>query len=386
VRGDGRVFQRGAAWWIAYYAPKDGRSVEQREPAMIAGRTGAAPRPARTEGEARRLLKLRLREVAVHRSGLRPFQGPTQERVPFEDLLAALERDYEVRGLHSLASLRSHLKHVHRYFANDKALAITTPRLRDFVAHQQREGVAAASIHRQLEAVRRAFRLAADSNVVTFTPAIPSISVKNARQGFLSRADFEALVSQLGEYQGRGDEKRFVLDADVADFTEWSWWTGMRKGESASLTWEAFDRETWTLRLHARDAKTGHGRALALVGPLRAIIERRIAARRLDCPLIFHRAGEAVAEFRKAWASAVKRAGLVGVRFHDLRRSAIRNMVRGGTDPAVAMKISGHRTRAVFDRYNIVSEADLADAMTRTAAYVDTLPTERKVEPMETTA
>jgi integrase len=155
----------------------------------------------------------------------------------------------------------------------------------------------------------------------------------------------------------------------------------MRKGEIGALTWEALDRDgnRWTLRLHAKDAKTGHGRALALEGPLRDVIERRLAARRLDCPLIFHRDGEPIREFRKAWASALRRAGLRGLRFHDLRRSAVRNMVRAGVDPAIAMKVSGHWTRAVFDRYNIVSEDDLRDAMLKTASYVSTLPTERTV-------
>jgi integrase len=215
-----------------------------------------------------------------------------------------------------------------------------------------------------LKAIRRSFRLAGTS--IAFAPEIPTVTVRNARQGFLSRADFEAVVSNL-------------LDADLIDFTEWSWWTGMRKGESARLTWEAFDRETWAMRLHARDAKTGQGRTLALAGPLRKIIERRIAARRLDCPLIFHRDGATIAEFRKSWASAIKRAGLSGVRFHDLRRSAIRNLVRAGVDPAVVMKISGHRTRAVFDRYNIVSEEDLAQAMEKVGDYVSALPRERKV-------
>jgi integrase len=355
-------------WWIAYYAPKNGRSVEHREPALLADRDGEAPRPAKTEGEARRLLKLRLREVAVHKAGLRPFQGPRQEKVSFEDLLRSVERDYEIRGLKSVRQLKSHLAHVRAYFGDDRALGVTTERLRDFVAHRQKAGSKPASIKRQLEAIRRAFTLATEAGTVTYAPAIPSLTVQNARQGFLSRADFEALLGSM-------------TDADVRDFADWGFWTGMRKGEIASLTWDTLDRDgnRWTLRLHAKDAKTGHGRALALEGPVRAVVERRLAARRLDCPFIFHRAGEPIGEFRKAWATALRRAGLRGLRFHDLRRSAVRNMVRAGVDPAIAMKVSGHRTRAVFDRYNIVSEDDLRDAVLKTASYVSTLPTERTV-------
>jgi integrase len=81
-----------------------------------------------------------------------------------------------------------------------------------------------------------------------------------------------------------------------------------------------------------------------------------------------------IKEFRKSWASATKKAGVPGKRFHDLRRSGIRNMVRAGVPERIAMVVSGHRTRAVFDRYNIVSEDDIRQAVQRTGQYLESVP------------
>ena len=89
-------------------------------------------------------------------------------------------------------------------------------------------------------------------------------------------------------------------------------------------------------------------------------------------------------EFRKAWKSACKAPRLTGKLLYDLRRTAVRNMIRGGVDPSVAMKISGHRTRSMLDRYNIIDERDLREAMEKTARYVESLPATTHVVPLHT--
>jgi integrase len=354
-RGDGWVYYRAdcSKWWIGYHH----RGRDFREP-------GGA-----TEPEATRRLKARLKEIAGDR-----FVGPREERVLVDSLLDSLELHLVNRGARSVRKVKSHLKAVRAFFGTMRAIDLSTHDCEVYTAQQLAAGKARATVNRELELLRQSFRLAARTTPprVTRVPFVPMLKVENARQGFLSRADFEALLAALA-------------DPDVRDFVEWGWWTGMRKGEVAKLTWEMFDRETWTMNLDPRAAKTGRGRVLALEGPLRTIVERRLKARRLDCALVFHRTskgepGQPVRAFDRQWRAALDEAKLPpGLLFHDLRRSAIRNMVRGGVDPTIAMRISGHTTASTFRRYNIVSTDDLRDAVKRTAAYVLTLPAERNV-------
>lgn len=139
--------------------------------------------------------------------------------------------------------------------------------------------------------------------------------------------------------------------------------------------------------LRAENSKTRKAEAVPLEGELFGIIERRRAAAILQddhggsrfAEYVFHRKGEPVGDFRKAWATACKAANVEHRLFHDLRRTASRNMLAAGVPQAVAMKITGHRTDCMFRRYAIVDEAQKREALAKTQQYLATIPAERKI-------
>jgi integrase len=176
------------------------------------------------------------------------------------------------------------------------------------------------------------------------------------RRGFFEPAQFEAVRSRLPDtLQG------LVIFAYI---------TGWRvPSEVQPLQWRQVDFAAGQVRLEPGTTKNGEGRVFPFTEELRAVLEeqreytRRVErARGIICPWVFHREGKPIVVFRKPWARACRDAGCPGMIRHDFRRTAVRNLVRAGIPERVAMTMTGHKTRSVFERYNIVSEGDLADA------------------------
>jgi integrase len=227
------------------------------------------------------------------------------------------------------------------------------------------------TINRKIELVKQALRHAKFP-----VPDVPKLPENNARQGFFEKAEFEAVESKL--------------DQPFRDLARLGYLTGWREGEIRSLRWEWIDRKAGELALP--DSKNGKPRKIAIDEALAEIIERRWQARRFETlsggkaisPLVFHVDGDPVLARRlqKAWKKATTDAELPHKLFHDLRRTAVRDMVRAGVSTTVAKKISGHRTDSMFERYNIVATADTLEALRLRRALLEATPAEGNLTPL----
>jgi integrase len=340
MRGLGRIFKRGSVYWIGYYH----RGKEYRESSE-----------SESENQARKLLKKRLGEM-----GSGKLIGPVEERVTFEEMTEDLLRNYQVNKRKAVKIIEYPIKHLRKSFALDKALDLTTDRINVHIARRQEEGAKNATINRELAALKRMFSLAVQAGKLSFKPYIPTLEENNARQGFLDYGSFLVLRENLPE--NRKDPVTFLYHS------------GWRVSEMKALEWRDVDLAGKVMRLRPEISKNKDGRLLPLQGELLEIIERAKQSRQPSCAYVFHDNGQPIGDFRKVWKRACKQAGLGTIIVHDLRRSAVRNMVRAGIPERVAMSLSGHKTRSVFDRYNIVSEADLARATQRLQAHLEEQP------------
>jgi integrase len=220
------------------------------------------------------------------------------------------------------------------------------------------------------------FRLAYNQTPpkVAGVPYIPMLEEHNVRSGFFTQEEYLAVRGALPDY------------AQVAIAIAYH--TGMRIGEVLGLRWSQVDMLARRMSLAPTQTKTETQRVVYMTDDLYRVLSearRRQQASFPDCLWVCALKGERVESIKKCWRTACKRVGLEGRLIHDFRRTAVRNMTKAGIPEKVAMAISGHRTRSVFDRYNIVHEGDLKEAAGKMSEYYQTetvtrIVTEKELE------
>ena len=248
-----------------------------------------------------------------------------------------------------------------------KAPALTTASIKRYVSRRLDEKASKATVNRELAALKRMYKLGliCTPAKVALVPHIPMLREDNVRTGFFEHEKFQEMMKHLPEYL-----------RPVAFFAYCSGW---RRGEILSLQWNQVDLNQGIARLEPGTTKNKDGRTLYMEPQLWQMMRGLHAQNEMKkkekdpdcCPYVFHLQGKRIGSFRKVWNTACKKAGVPGMLFHDFRRTAVRNMVRAGIPERVVMAISGHRTRAVFDRYNIVSAEDLSKAAQKRQEYRD---------------
>ena len=356
-----------------------------------AGRRLAHPAIARCDACARSRGVGRVRKEpamrALRRRG-RMAVTATVGRIRFDEAASDVLTDYRTNGKRSLDDVERRIeKHLKPYFGNRRMASITTTDIRQYIDARQkattvarrsytftgRDGtirhvpeerrriasVSNGEINRELTALKRMFSLAIQAGKLLRKPHIPLLKERNVRVGFFEHDQFLAMRARLPE--------------PVRPAATFAYITGWRiDSEILPLEWRQVDFGAGEVRLEPGTTKNGEGRTFPMTRELRELLEQqRLLTENLQrqmpivCPRVFHRSGRPIKSFRAVFRTACAKAGCPGRILHDFRRTAVRNLVRAGIPERVAMQMTGHQTRSVFERYNIVSSNDLREAAKR---------------------
>ena len=325
-RGQGGLFKlKGCRFFYVQIYDRDGR-----------------PRRMSTRTEVRSEALSILRNLLVERDKGNPFLGDTR-RVKYEDLRAALISNYIERGNKSLEVLKDGsetiwgLADVDEYFKEFPVTKITTDSTREFAQKLLKAGKANGTVNRSLALLRRMLTIAYEDGKIQHKPKIRMLKPGPARKGFLAREKFDELL--------------WHIPAPTKPLIVFLYYCGVRVGEALQITWEQVDLDRAVIRLEEDQTKNSDPRTVPLPDVLLEMLDRQEE----KSGTVFDGTN-----LRKVWQTACAAAKLgtltevegkadprySGLLLHDLRRSAIRNLVRAGVKERVAMSISGHKTHS----------------------------------------
>jgi len=351
ANGEGSLIKlKGCRFWYAQYYDRNGRKIRIS---------------TQTEVKQKALAILR-KQMGDRDEGLAPLADV--RKLTYQDLRSGLIANYIEKGNKSLIVRADGeetvpgLKQVDDFFKysaenpGPSAMQISIETGREFVRRRQAEGAGSAVINRSLACLRRMFKLAYEERKIQSLPVIRLLKEPPARRGFLELPKFEELLAQF--------------PPNLKPYITFLYFCGGRSGEAELIEWSQVDLERKLIRIEDDQTKDKQAREIPLPQRLVLMLER-----------IEPKQGRVfdTTNIRKEWTKACAALGLgriiavegrpydpryEGLNLHDFRRSAIRNLVTlAGVREKVAMEITGHKTRSVFDRYHIVDTQDVSNAM-----------------------
>jgi integrase len=338
-RGTAKPYLRDKIWWIKYYVPGEQQPRYESSKSTV-------------KNDAIRLLNQRRSEIDKRQI--------SSGAATVDDLLDLYLADQRKQKRHSYKQADGYVRlHLKPAFGRLKASAITSATIDRFIEQKQTRGYADATINRWLEALRRSYTLGTNAlpPLVYVSPNIEMLEEDNVREGFLEHDQYLAFRNELPDHQ------RLILVI--------GYHLGMRRGEILKLRWDQVDWNANLIRLERKQTKAKQARVAPLYGELRGWLEMAYSAREKNCLSIVSWKGAAISEVKTAWNKARQRAKVPDLLVHDLRRTAVRNMIRAGIPEKQAMRISGHKTRSMFDRYDITDERDIQLAGQKLAYYLE---------------
>jgi integrase len=263
------------------------------------------------------------------------------------------------------------VKHLDPAFGRIRAVKFSSKHIRQYIEDRKNQA-ANATINRELALVRRAFNLGAleDPPRVHRVPRIPKLREDNIREGFLELQEYRLILNGLTE----PIKPVFVV----------AYHLGMRTGELLALKRDWVDLREGLIYVNGRVTKNKKPKLAPIYGEMGPWLEMALGRAKIAAPsgklLFTWEDGRPIRDFRAAWDKACTAAGLPGLLFHDLRRTAVRNMIRAGVPEKTAMAVSGHKTASMLWRYNILDARDIQEAGRRTERYLEQQKTQLLTE------
>ena len=261
-----------------------------------------------------------------------------------EQLLDRLRDEYQIRGRKSLKEAEYHWKPLYRSLGTIRADTLTADTLRVYVRSRQQLGRSNATINRELAGLKTAMKLGG-----LLWPNFPALRETGLRQGTYTREEVERLAGALPDH--------------LVPVLWFAYHTGRRRGEILQIKWEDVNWEDGWITIRATTTKTGTPDRIPLVGELADLLST-LWETGPKSSYIFTYRQKSFREFSRTLARACKKVGLENKLFHDLRRTAATDLIEAGVSEQVAMAVTGHKTRSIFQRYHIVRQDAVREGLT----------------------